>query len=473
MSQNINKATGQPWRILWFGDLVAPSGFGRIGNEVGKRLVRRGYQLQGAAINYTGWPHDLGFHVWPLQPDIWGGLVNVVNQVKPDILIGCQDFPYHHMIWHGCRLDFSRLRWVWITPIDGTPVHPDWAVLTNWADGAMVISRFGVEAMRQAGYRVNLCHPGVDTTEFYPAEPDERAALRQAAGYEANDYIVGVVCMNQGRKAISKMVEAFYEFACDKPEARLLLDMDRASPAGWDVPGLLKQLGWTEAEQARVKFREDLFAGPNGQPNEPLLPLRNRYALMDAHMVISHREGFGLPLVESMACRLPTLALDWCSGTEIVGEGRGMLVRRLEYMEHGCWGGARDAFPDMPDLIAKLTALYDDRALAAHLAAAGYEWAKRQTWDVTTDQVETTIQAALTRPRAERSHEPTFSPAPTAGLSDTAGPARGADERPPTEPIRHHPKLQSAAGLAGVLAVANRDSPRGGDDGAAGNISPG
>src|SRR3990167_7862465 len=161
--QNLNKQTGQPLKIFWFGDLVIPSGFGRIGNEVAKRLRLRGYDVQGAGIQYTGWPHDLPFWVWPLgNQDIWNGITAIVNQVKPDVLISCQDFPYHHTLFHGCRIDFSRLKWIWITPIDGTPIHPEWVKLCDLADAGMVISRFGVEAMRQAGQQVSLCHPGVN-----------------------------------------------------------------------------------------------------------------------------------------------------------------------------------------------------------------------------------------------------------------------------------------------------------------------
>src|SRR3990170_3179604 len=446
--KNLNPQTQQPYKILWFGDLVAPSGFGRIGNEVLRRLHQRGYSIQAAALNYTGWPHDFPFHVWPLGgQDIWNSLVTIVNTTRPDLLISCQDFPYHQTLWNACRIDFSRVKWVWITPIDGTPVHPDWLKMADYADGGMVISRFGVEALRQSGKRAALCHPGVNLQEFYPADDDEKKALREKAGYDAGDYIVGVVCM------------------------------DKVSPAGWDVPTLLKQTGWTEAEQKRVDYRQDLFERTTDAASgaSPFHPLRSRYALMDAHMVISHREGFGLPLVESMACRVPTLALDWCSGPEIVGEGRGMLVKRLAYMEHGTWGGARDAFPDVSDLIEKMEMLYADRTLAAHVAERGYEWAVRQTWDVTTDQVESVLQSALKRERKDKpSHEPIPAPTPDARqLSDTRGPAsRPGDGREP-EIVGRDPGLQRSEESHPVPEIAGGDGGRGGDGRADGNPGAG
>ena len=430
MKRSLNSKTGQPWRVLWFGDLVTPSGFGRIGNAVMLRLARRGYIVEGASISYTGWPLDRNefpYHVWPLGgQDLFGGLVVIANQFKPDLIISCQDFPYHHQIWHACKIDFSRIKWVWIAPIDGTPIHPEWAKLADYADGGMVISHFGIEAMRQAGKRVALCHPGVEFSEFFPATPEEKIELRKKAGYTDSDFIIGIVCMNQGRKAISQMIAAFYEFARDKPRARIYLDMDKASPAGWDIPALLSQMQWMDDEKKRVVYREDLFK----RDFDAFSPLRNRYALMDLHMVISHREGFGLPHLEAMACRVPTMALDWCSGTEICSEGRGFLIPCIDYMEHGCWGGALEAFPDVVALIAQMELSYSCPDETRAIAQRGYEWAIKQTWDVTTDQVEDLIQIALARERTvppDVSRPPVSSPAP--GLSDTYGPA--SDGRDP------------------------------------------
>jgi hypothetical protein len=171
-----------------------------------------------------------------------------------------------------------------------------------------------------------------------------------------------------------------------------------------------------------------------------MLPLRNRYVLMDAHMVISHREGFGLPLLESMACQVPTIALDWCSGTEIVGEGRGYLVKRQEYMEYGTWGGAKDAFVDLHSLQNALESIYCYPEAAAGIAATGYEWARRQTWDVATDAVEAEIHKAFANQRSQ-SHEPTVSTANATAYSDNRAPA--FDER-------DHPVVQQSAGAGQV-----------------------
>lgn len=459
MNQNINKLTGKPIKVLWFGDLVVLSGFGRIGNEVTLRLKQRGYDVQGIGISYSGWPHGLPFWIWPLSgQDLWNGLVTIVNQQQPDVLISCQDFPYHQTIWNGCRIDFSKIKWIWITPIDGTPIHPEWMNLCKWADGKMAISRFGVEALRQVGQKVSLCQPGINPQEFYPAPLEERNDLRGKAGYSAGDFIVGVVAVNQGRKAIPPMIQAFHEFAKDKPNARLYLDMDRISPAGWDIPNLLIQQGWTDEERKRVRFKDDLWAYAaerSEQPEHAMLPLRNRYVIMDAHMVISHREGFGLPLLESMACRVPTIALDYCSGPEICGEGRGYLIPKIDYMEYGTWGGARDAFPDISALTRTLETVYCYPEQATAIAATGYEWARQQTWDRAADAVEAEIQSAL-KHQGVVSHEPITRSGIETNLSDDRAPAAAERSDTVIQPTRNVAALpeEPVPDIVGVRAEA-------------------
>jgi glycosyltransferase involved in cell wall biosynthesis len=399
--------------------------------------------VQGAGIQYSGWPHDFTFHVWPLaNQDLWNGLTAIVNSTQPDMLIVTQDFPYAKTVWDACRIDFSKVKWAFITPIDGTPIDSRWLDLCQWADGAMTISRFGVEAFRQGGYKAGLCHPGIDPNEFYPADKAERDALRGKVGYTPDDFIVGVMAMNQGRKAIPPMIQAFFEFAKDKPNVRLYLDMDKASPAGWDIPELLKQMGVPAEQHGRVKYREDMF-----KASPEMLPLRNRYALLDAHMVISHREGFGLPLLESMACQVPTIALDWCSGTEICGDGRGYLVKRLDYMEYCTWGGARDAFPDLKSLQNALETIYAYPEAAAGIAATGYEWAHRQTWDAATDAVEAMIHNAFAHER-KQSHEP---------VRDATNATAYSDNRAPAFDERGHSIVQQSARAGEVPQVTVPD----------------
>ncbi len=380
-------------KILIFSDLPAPSGFGRISTYLARFLYYRGLDVRGAGLFHTAdAPNPHPFHIVPLAGrDIWQVLTQIINHGAgdgwvPDLVISIQDFPYHVSLGRDCPINWSEHKWIAITPIDGSPVFPEWEAIAKIADGMMVISRFGVEMMRRQGVQVDLCHPGVDTTEFFPPLTEERAALREQAGIPQDAWLYGMFCMNQGRKAIPNTLKAFKEFAADKKNVAIYLDMDEVSPAGWNIGQLADSIGLS---RTRVLLRAQLQAR---LPN-----LRDRYAILDAHGVLAYREGFGLPLVESMACAVPTFSMDWCSGREIVGEGRGYLVNVLrdsygeDVAQHGTWGNAQDKVPDSRHFVELLNEVYYHPEEAKAVGYRGYRWAIDQTWERMGEQVERVI----------------------------------------------------------------------------------
>lgn len=376
-------------RILWCSDNGVPTGFGRIADEVCTRLFARGIEVAAASYTYDGLlpatyeGQRLPYHVASLVggPDYAVTEIGaLVNAIQPDIVVVCQDFPYSQTLRFSA-LDWSRYGLVIITPVDGMPIYPAWLDTMRLADAGMTISAFGVNAFRQHGIEVGLCRPGVNLNKFYRLPEDERHALRQRAGLEADAFVLGVVCMNQGRKAIPSMLRGFFTFAMDKPKARLILDMEKISPAGWDIPAMCLQFGWPVE---KLLFREDLLRCG-------ITELRERYALMDAHAVLSNREGFGLPLVEAQACGVVSMASDYCSGPEIVGDGKGVLIKTLDAFAVSTWGNALDRLPDDNDFGAKLQWLYDNPAERAALAEKGMAAARSHTWDHAADAVQATL----------------------------------------------------------------------------------
>ncbi len=378
-------------KVFVLSDSPMPSGFGRISNEVCSRLVQRGHQVHVGSILWDGialidagdWyappTHKYPFHISGLAGrDIWAYFNNLINLTQPDVVISCQDFPYAYTAYHNCRIDWSRRAFCIITPIDGEPIYEDWLRLVDDADGTMVISEFGVEAMRRAGKQVRLCPPGIDMHVFHPATSDERKALRAKANIPENAFVLGMMAMNQGRKDIPHTLDGFAKFSMDKPEALLYLDMDKVNPAGWNIPALAKTKGIPEG---KILYKEDLL-------KRGLTELRDRYCILDAHSVLAHREGFGLPLVESQACKIPTIAAAWCSGIEVCGNGKGYLVDVLPQSRNSTWGGALDFDPDLDSFVKILEAVYNNPIGARAIAHEGYQWAIQRTWDKTADNVE-------------------------------------------------------------------------------------
>lgn len=417
MSQQTHK-DGKPIKILWFGDLVHPSGFGRIGNEITRRLHTNGWQVVGASIPWNGYPWSmLPYPIWGMGgQDIWNRVTAMAANEQPDIVVCCQDFPYAVTLLHGCKIDWSITKLIIVTPIDGIPVEPDWVKTAELADATMIISRFGVEAMRKAGQQTDLLHPGVDTKEFYPAESQQEVEqYREKLGIPKDAFVIGSFMMNQGRKMVSKTIEVFQQFALDKPDAYLYLDMEKVSQGGWDCGKVVAQVG---LDPAKVRYREDAFKAG-------LMELRPRYLLCDLTSQMAHREGFGLPNLESMAHKIPPTVLDWCSGSEIASMGKGVLVRRIEYQEHGTWGGAKDAFPDVANWMGQWCNLYRNRDNLKAIGAKGYEWAIQQTWDQAYNQFETVLKRVVSTHKKDLERydadKKRFEPQPGIVLTDDVG----------------------------------------------------
>lgn len=396
-------------KLLVLSDCGVPSGYGRIADEVMTRLQKRGFDVFAASLGYDGLlPPNLDgarlpYWVASLAGKPWlEEFLKLIGPTAPDFIVVIQDAPYIEAV-RNAPIDWSTIGLIAITPVDGVPIFPRWVQTMREADAFMSISEFGVAAYRKAGVAANLCRPGVDPNTFFRMPAERRIEARAKLGLTPDQFVLGTMAMNQGRKAISLMVKAFFEFAADKPDARYLLDMEPTSPAGWDIPTLCEQFGW---DKSRLLFRSD--AARAG------LTLAERYNTLDAHMVIAHREGYGLPLAEAMSCGVVSVAMDYCSGAEIVGGGRGVLIPCVEGIaEPGTWGGAEDRWPDMPALVKALDGLYRNPIERAAIAQRGMEWARAHTWDETADAVYRTIQTAVDK-RAAWKAQPVIPAAPAA-----------------------------------------------------------
>jgi len=374
------------YRILLIGDVALPTGFGRILQRIGLHLHRAGHTVAGICLQYDGLlPHTLPFHVAGVNGrDVWQAIGGIVNTFQPNIIISGQDLPYHVTLRHLPSIDWSTIAHIVLTPVDGVPINNEWIKGIAGADGLLTISEFGVEGFRKQGKTAVLCPPGVDLNEFNRLPDEKRAELRGKVGIPADAFVVGMFAMNQGRKDFSGAIEGFAKAFPDVPNTYLWLDCEEVSPGGWDIVNWLLVPNGVPLE--RVRFRKD--------GTRQGLSLNDRYNLLDTHMVISHREGFGLPLIESMAMHIPSVAIDYCSGPEIVGRNseRGALIKAAPG-RLGTWGGARDFNADTNDLATQLRTLYDHPIERMARGEAAYTWVKdTRSWDRTDAAVDDMIR---------------------------------------------------------------------------------
>ena len=94
--------------------------------------------------------------------------------------------------------------------------------------------------------------------------------------------------------------------------------------------------------------------------------IKDIYASCDAWIFNSRSEGFGLPLLEAMACRTPVIATPAGAAPELVGGGGGLLI------EHESPNATADA---ILDVVRMPTKEWRD------MSDAAYATALRHTWD--------------------------------------------------------------------------------------------
>lgn len=205
------------------------------------------------------------------------------------------------------------------------------------------------ELARVAGADPRLLHVaphGVDPEHFHPPSPDEVAAVHRRIGLRGSRYVAFLGAL-EPRKNIPALIAGFTG-ACqghEDPPALVL-----AGQPGWD-PGVELAL---DAVPHRLRV---IRAG--------YLPLAELAGFLGGAELVAYPslgEGFGLPLLEAMACGAAVLT-----------------TRRLALPEVG---GDAVAYcgPDPAEIAVEIADLLDDPARRAELAAAGQRRAKDYTW---------------------------------------------------------------------------------------------
>jgi glycosyltransferase involved in cell wall biosynthesis len=194
--------------------------------------------------------------------------------------------------------------------------------------------------------RLDVAYHGVDPTLFHPPSEVERARVVARLGLHGQRYIAFLGTL-EPRKNVPNLIRGWAEAVGDRQDPPALV---LAGGAGWDeavdaataeVPGHLRV-----ARPGYLRFAD--LPGFLGGAEVVAYP--------------SHGEGFGLPVLEAMACRVPVLTTHRLSLPEVGGDA-------VAYTE-----------PEAEAIADSLRSLLDDPARREVLAEAGYRRAREFTW---------------------------------------------------------------------------------------------
>lgn len=233
--------------------------------------------------------------------------------------------------------------------------------------GALVVpsEATGDEVRRFAGgdaARFHVAYHGVDGALFHPVDAAERARVADSLGL-TGPYVAFLGTL-EPRKNVPALVRGWVAAVADRPEPPALV---LAGGPGWDE----------EVEPALAAVPDHLTVLRTGY-----LPVGDLAGLLGGAVVVAYPslgEGFGLPVLEAMACGAPVLTTRRLSLPEVGGDA-------VAYCE-----------PDAADIAARLADLLDDADRRAVLSRDAVARAAEFTWDASAQVHVAAYEDALRR----------------------------------------------------------------------------
>jgi D-inositol-3-phosphate glycosyltransferase len=394
-------------KILFCADAGVQTGFGRVSEYLIPALAKD-HEVHALAVNWHGDPNEMQQHckMYPAMAygsDPFGAhrIRDLVQTIKPDLVFVLND------IWVVINL-FDQIKdlrealgfkFVVYTPIDSYGLFPELLEPVNQWDKLITYTEFAKDELHLMGYSkpIDVVGHGTDFTKFFPIDKQE---ARKMLGVPEDVFIVFNGNRNQPRKRIDLTIKAFVEFAKNKPDARLWLNMGKKD-MGWDLVPLLKRVARDHGYDATGKL---ILTSPNFSTHNCLSieQLNQVYNAVDVGVNTCLGEGWGLVNTEHAATGVAQIVPDHTSLQEIFNGVRRIAIESWETDRNY---GLERGQPSPHDLASILSHYYHNRE---ELQMAG-EWCYERiheeqfTWPFIQQQMLQIIEEQLRKsaPEAE------------------------------------------------------------------------
>jgi glycosyltransferase involved in cell wall biosynthesis len=218
---------------------------------------------------------------------------------------------------------------------------------------AHAVKADAVKYMKVPPEKIFPIHNAINASQFhFISDADQLAAVR--AKYKLPNNFILWVGQIESRKNIKRLLQAFARIVPEFPHTLVFAGEQR-----WNAQGELSVI-----ESLGIKERVQ-FIGWVTHTDLPAI-----YRLADLFAFPSLYEGFGIPLVEAMACGCPILTANTCAPPEVV-DGAAYLVDPL----------------DVSAIAEGLRALLVNSELRERMVLRGLERAKDFSWEQCASQV--------------------------------------------------------------------------------------
>lgn len=234
------------------------------------------------------------------------------------------------------------------TMLEVTGLPKEWVRQANEMDEVWVPSFFNAETFRNSGVTkpIHLIPLGVDTNYFNPL----------IKKFPVCDDFKFLTVFEWGeRKAPEALIKTFNRTFRAKDPVILLCKANCTDP-GVDVPAIIRSLD-LDHQGGRIEFIFNKYL--------PYYQLGSLYRSADCFVLATRGEGWGMPILEAMACGLPVIATNWSAQTTFLNSYNGypLQVKSLIPAVAKCpyYQGFKWADPDMDHLSALLRHVFENQ----------------------------------------------------------------------------------------------------------------
>lgn len=269
-------------------------------------------------------------------------------------------------------LDGAVGRKIAYTVWESTRLPDDWLAPLAAADRIWTATAWGKRVFAANGFdpaRIDVVPEGVDPKAFHPA-------VAPSAAFPKEPFKFLAVGRWESRKGMAELVQAFDREFGERDDVLLVLAGLYAGKPDLDLGRELRALGLRRPGRLKIVPPVDThrtFAGI--------------YTACDAFVAPARAEGWGLPVIEAMACGLPTIVTGYSGPTEFIGEHAWRIDHRLVPVDERYFKRADGDFgvwaePDWTHLQFLMRSVFESRANARERGLAGSEHVHRNfSWD--------------------------------------------------------------------------------------------
>ena len=348
-----------------------PTGLSRIARDLTQRIIQTFDGLEVVQLGGPCPPVWPGWRTYPLdRSDDWGAseVQTYWDQLfgrRPGILF---------CIWDPSRLiayaplDLPCQKWAY-TAIDAANVNdgisgPAAEALSRF-DRVLAYGRWASRILRSCRERVPYLPHGINTKVFSdPIGQDEQEWADEILGpYVGDRWVLGCVATNQFRKDLGLYFQTLKALQDAGHPVYGWLHCDEYVKA-WSLPQLVED--FRLQRQITITMAADRFS------DRQMAALYQRCAVT---FLPSTGEGYGYPLVESLAAGVPCIHHTYAGGTELVPKSAWRIPARAWRLE-SCYAMKRPVF-DAEDAKNAILRAVDWRLAVGEQVCRAYCYRKR------------------------------------------------------------------------------------------------